>query len=243
MTNTAGWCPTPGTAPTKDPANVQSTVNVSYLCENGWQPLLITGFFRDALIRQWSNAANIVAPEMKQYLWSEQPGSGILIESVFRYRPEMVEKRPAIMIKRNSMRNMPIGMNSLITGVGANEYQTERGAIERYTTLFVGSHTFFCIHRSGAATEMLATEVLTHMVESMPPIRRFLGLRQFAVTEFGAIQELEESTENFVIPITIGWCYDHTWELREESLPLQSIALSSLLGSGSSGIGTPFQGV
>ena len=242
MTNTAGWCPTASPAPAKDPAQVQSTIDVSYLCERGWQPLLITGFFRDTLIKQWSNPQNIITPELKQYLWSEQPGSGILIETVFRYRPDMVEERPAIMIKRNSIRNMPIGMNGLMTGAGANAYQTERGAIERYTTLFVGSHTFFCIHKSGAATEMLATEVKTHMVESTPVIRRFLGLRQFSVTEFGAIQELEESTENFVIPITVGWCYEHNWELREESLPLQSLTLSSLLGADTA-LGTPFQGV
>ncbi len=242
MTNTAGWCPTASPAPVRDPANVQSTIDVSYLCERGWQPLLITGFFRDLLIRQWSNPDNITSPEMKQYLWSDQLTSGILIESVFRYKPETVEKRPAIMIKRNSFRNIPIGINGLINGAGANQYLTERGAIEQYATLFAGSHTFFCIHKSGAAVEILASELLGHLVAAIPPIRRTLGLRQFAVTEVGDINELEESTENFVVPLTVGWCYEHTWELREESLPLQSVSLRSLLGSETE-ISSTFQGI
>ena len=102
--NTAEWCPPSVPPPDRDAPKVQSTVDISYLCDNGWQPLLITGFLRDLLIRQWANPANIISPEMKQYVWKEQVNSGILIESVYRYRPDLVEKRPAIMIKRNAFK-------------------------------------------------------------------------------------------------------------------------------------------
>jgi hypothetical protein len=241
--STADWCPTPSDPQQKDPCNTQSTINVSYLCQNGWQPLLITGFFRDLLIRQWADAGNIVSPEMKQYVWKEDQSSGILIESVFRYRADLVEKRPAIMIKRNSFRNMQTGFSGQIFGGGAAAYQNEKGAISRHTTLFVGSHTLFCIHGTGASTEILATEVMQHLIGCLWPIRKNLGLRQFSVTEVGAIQELEEASENYVIPITVGWGYEHTWQLYEESLPLQSVSITGLFGEDlSTSLGTNYQG-
>jgi len=194
-------------------------------------------------VRQWSNAGNIIAPEMKQYLWSEKRNSGILIESVYRFRADMVEKRPAIMIKRNSFKNMQTGFAGQMQGLGSVAYENEKGAISRHTTLFVGSHTLFCIHGKGAATEILATEVMHNLVACLWPIRRHLGLRQFSVTEVGAIQEIEESNENYVVPITIGWGYEHTWELREESLPLQSVSLTGLLGGDLEvALGTNYQG-
>jgi hypothetical protein len=195
------------------------------------------------LIRQWSNPLNIISPEMKQYVWSEAPSTGILIESVYRWRADVVEKRPAIMIKRNSFRNMQTGFAGQIFGGGLAAYENEKGAISRYTTLFFGSHTLFCIHGTGASAEILASEVMGHLVACSWPIRRHLGLRQFSVTEVGNIQELEESNENYVVPITVGWGYEHTWQLREESLPLQSVSLTSLLGPDSRiGLGTTYQG-
>lgn len=241
--STADWCPNPVESQPRDPAKVQSLIDVSYLCQNGWQPLLITGFLRDTLIRQWSNPLNIISPEMKQYIWKETPDTGILIESVFRYRADVVEKRPAIMIKRNSFRNMQLGFAGQIFGAGMTAYPNEKGAITQHAAIFVGSHTLFCIHKTGAATEILATEVLGHLTAFSWPIRRNLGLRQFSVTEVGNIQELEEASENHVIPITVGWGYEFTWQLKEESLPLQSLSLGDLLGAdGELSLGTTYQG-
>lgn len=60
-------------------------------------------------------------------------------------------------------------------------------------------------------------------------MRDHLGLLQFAVTEVGAIAEVEEATENFVVPITVGWAYQETWELQVESLPIKRIPLSIIL--------------
>ncbi len=239
--SSAEWCPTPDTPASKDACGTQSTIDLSYLCANGWQPLLITGFFRDLLIRQWSSKTNLVNPEMQQYLWKPDKTSGILIESVHRYRDDLVGKRPAIMIKRNTFRNIQTGLGGRIFGGGAAAYENEKGAISRHTTLFAGSHTLFCIHGTGASTELLAAEVISHIVASLNPIRKELGLRQFSVTEVGAIQEIEESTENYVIPITVGWCYEHVWELREVSHPLQSVSLTGLFG-GEVGLGSNYQG-
>lgn len=241
--NTADWCPPSLPSPERDAPKVQSTIDVSYLCDNGWQPLLVTGFLRDLLIRQWADPHNIISPEMKQYVWKEKVSSGIVIESVYRYRPEFVEKRPAIMIKRNAFRDTPLGLSGgLIFGGGAAAYENEKGAISRHATMFVGSHTLFCIHGTGASTEILAAEVTGHLIACMWPIRQHLGLRNFSVADVGAIQELEESTENYVIPITVGWAYEHVWQLKKESLPAQGFSFTNVLDGDNVSLNSPYQG-
>jgi len=240
--STTEWCPTPGEAPQKDECQPQGTIHIDYLCEYGWQPLLITGFLRDFLVRQWGNADNILSPEMKQYVWSGKSDSAILIESVHRYRSDVVGKRPAIMIKRNAFRNMQTGFIGQIFGGGAAAYENEKGAISRHTTLFIGSHTLFCIHGTGASTEILASEVVGQLIAAMYPVRKRLKLRQFSVTEVGAIHKLEESSENYVIPITVGWCFEHVWQLKLESLPLQQVSLTGLLGDDTKRLATTYQG-
>lgn len=233
--STANWCSDSSSSgdAEKDAFGVQSTVKLSYLCANGWQPLLITGFIRDFLQRQWCDALNVINPELHQYLWHETAPSSIVIESVHRHRFDKVERRPAILIKRNSFRNMPLGIAASIMGGGMVAYPTEKGAITRYTTLFVGSHTLFCIHQTGASAEILAAEVMGQLIGFMVPIRQLLGLRQFSVVEVGAVQPITtEASENMVVPITVGWCYELNWQLREQSLPLQDISFVGILGDG-----------
>ena len=47
-----------------------------------------------------------------------------------------------------------------------------------------------------------------------------MKLAKFQVTEVGEVSEIEESTENYVVPITIGWAYQETWRLSPEAMKL-----------------------
>ena len=225
MSTPEDWCETT-TPSSKDPAHTQSPYfNVDSLCENGWQPLLLTGLFRDMFIRHFSAEDSIRANDLKQFIWKEDASSGIVIESVYRWRGDLVEKRPAILVKRNAYRQSRLGINDAVMGAGTSGslYKNERGAIHLHTVNWVGSHTIFCIHGTGASCEILASEVVDELTMFAPPIRQQLLLMDFQVTEVGAISELEEASENYVIPVTVGWVYNKTWELFEESLPLREV--------------------
>ena len=225
MSTPEDWCETT-TPSSKDPAHTQSPYyEPDSLCENGWQPLLLTGMFRDMLIRHFSTKESIRANDLKQFIWKEDASSGIVIESVYRWRGDLVEKRPAILVKRNAYRQSRLGINDSIIGVGASGslYKNERGAIHLHTVNWVGSHTIFCIHGTGASCEILASEVVDELTMFSPAIRQQLLLMDFQVTEVGAISELEEASENYVIPVTVGWVYNKTWELFEDSLPLREV--------------------
>jgi len=228
MSTQEDWCVTTPPTP-KDEATTQSPYfQPDSLCENGWQPLLLTGLFRDMLIRHFASEETIRADDLKQFIWKEDATSGIVIESVHRWRGDLVEKRPAILVKRNAYRQTRLGINDEVMGAGTSGalYPNERGAISLHTVNWTGSHTIFCIHGTGASCEILASEVVDELTMFAPAIRQYLSLVDFQVTEVGAINELEEASENYVIPVTVGWVYNKTWELKLESLPLREVVMS-----------------
>lgn len=181
----------------------------------GLRPLLITGIIRDVLKNHFNVKENIESEYLKENLWTPERNTGILIESIHRWREELVEKRPAVIIKRNAMRNLRIARQDRL-GI-------DRQGDSNFATLWVGSHTLFCIHGTGASTEILATEVQREMTQFGPFIADSFGFFKFQCTEVGAVSEIEEATENFVVPLTIGWAYQETWRLTQESHKLSAI--------------------
>ena len=193
----------------------------SNVCITGWRPLLITGLIRDMLTRHFMVPTGIEETDLRRYLWRADERTGILIESIFRWRGELVEKRPAVIIKRNAYQNVSLG-------IGDRMGITEQGH-EDFCTFWAGSHTLFCIHGSGAGAEILATEVQRELTQFAPVIVEYLGLMRMRPTEVGAISEVEEARESFVVPVTIGWIYQETWRLQLESMKLHRLPLSVLL--------------
>lgn len=193
----------------------------SALCSLGWRPILLTGLFRDVLTRHFETPSNVEDVDLQQFVWRPDERTGILIESVYRWRSELVEKRPAVIIKPNARQNLRVG---IADALGADE----RGHL-LFQTFWIGSHTLFCIHGSGAGADILATEVQRELTQFGPVIQQSLGLYRLQVTEVGAAFEVEEAKESFAVPVTVGWAYDERWTVKYESLHLRKIPLSTLL--------------
>lgn len=210
------WCASESPEPeAQDRRQLLGHATASALCHTGWAPIILQGLFRDILVRHFSEANHIEMPDLRKLIWREDPPTGILIESVQRWRGDLTEKRPAILIKRNAFKNLRATIGDL-TG-------TDEEGNDNYVTFWVGSHTLFCIHGTGASVDILATEVQRELTQFAPVYVKLLGLHKFQVTQVGEISELEEATENFVVPITIGWAYEETWRLEPEALRLMAI--------------------
>lgn len=194
---------------------------VSNLCSVLPRPLIITGLLRELMVRHFSKAEYIETPELAHLLWQSGEKTPILISSITKWEPETTERRPAIIIKRNSYRNRRMGIGDRNQGPS-----TDRFGDNHYTTFWVGSHTLFCIARSGGQAELLATEVQRELHQFHPLIRRSALLHRFQVTEVGAIAEVEEATENFVVPVTVSYAYEDRWVLSQEAPVLRSLRLS-----------------
>lgn len=193
----------------------------SALCSMGWRPIMITGMLRDQLTRHFATPMNIEDQDLRRLVWREDERSAILIESIYRRRADLLQKRPAVIIKPNSRRNLRLGILDF-AGTTAQGHRL-------FKTYWVGSHTLFCIHGSGASADILATEVQRELTEFAEALREELGLHLFQVTEVGAVASVEEARENFVVPVSVGWAYEESWQLELESRKLRTVALSVLL--------------
>ena len=212
------WCPDPGElAADQDRKQLAMHTVQDSLCQLGMRPLILTGALRHILIQLFSDPSQIEEPDLRASIWRPGTATDILIESVTKWTGDLVEVRPALLIKRNAYRNLRLGINDHV-GLTPETF-------DFYNTAWVGSHTIFCINGSGATTELLATEVQRALTQFGPAIAPALQLMRFQVTEVGEVSEVEESKKNFGCPINIGWAYQEGWELSRESLKLMDVAM------------------
>lgn len=211
------WCPESTAEVPQDTKRLLSCFTGEWR-HLGLRPLLITGIIRDVLKHHFNVTENIENSALGDAIWTPGRDTGILIESIHRWRGDLVEKRPAVIIKRNPMRNLRVVKGDL-KGID------EQGD-SNYVTLWVGSHTLFCIHGTGASTEILATEVQREMTQFGPFIAESFDFFKFQCTEVGAVSEVEEATENNVVPVTVGWAYQETWKLVRSAHKLSAIQFS-----------------
>jgi hypothetical protein len=209
------------TAP-PSPTQVLGT-RYSSLCSLLGRPLIMTGLFRDILIRHFAASAYIEEPDLRHLIWKTGEDTNILIESVYRWRPELTEHRPAVLVKRNAYQNQRRGIGDRRQGAPADRY-----GHDKFTTLWVGSHTLFCVGGSGAQAELLGSEVQRELTQFGPAIAAVTGLLRLQVTQIGAVAELEEAQENWVVPVTVGYGYEESWEIRPQALRLSRVSLSLL---------------
>lgn len=186
--------------------------------------ILLTGFLRDHFVRHFASEVTIEQQSLQRLIWRDGERTQILIESTHRWEPRTTGLRPAILISRNTMRNRR-------AGIGDREQLNAVDALgnEHYLTFWVGSHTLFCIGGTGAQAEALSTEVRRDLHEFGPQILRTFCLHRFQVVEVGKISELEESTENFAVPVTVGWAFQERWKLLQQAPRLKRISLSYLM--------------
>lgn len=215
------WCQ-PGDPDPVDPAGPELIpMAASALCSLGIRPLTITGVVRDVLTRHFAAPLGPEAEDLRRYVWRDDERTGILIESIHRWRGALVEKRPAVIVKRNSYQNMRWGIADRVR-------VNDRGFYE-FSTGWVGSHTAFCIAGKGAAADILSTEVARLLHHWGQTLVEDLGLMRFGVTTVGDVSEIEEAREGFVVPVTVGWCYQESWQIKLESMTLRRLPVSVLL--------------
>lgn len=201
-----------------------ASASPSSICSLLPQELILTGLFRDLLIKHFSTANQVEEPSLKHLIWQGSERTDILIESVHAWTPQMAHRRPAVLIKRDDCNYLPMGIGDRRQGPPADS----RGD-PHYVRYWMGSHTLFCIGGTGAQAELLATEVKRYLSHFGPLIRETIDLKQFRVVRIGAVGQLEEAAENFVVPVSVGYTFEDRVIIRENSPALHAISLSLLL--------------
>lgn len=198
---------------------------LSAICQMLPRPQTMTGLFVEHFQRHFSETNFREDGTLRELIWRDTDTTNILIESVWQWLPRTTNLRPAIIVKRN-------GYTFQRVGIGDNRHQlqpTDSSGVPHYFALWIGSHTLFAIGGSGAQAELLGAEVQREMTQFAPALRESLGLMRLEVQEVGPVQLLEEAQDNFVVPITVSYCYPEAWLLRRQAPTLKTISLSTLL--------------
>ncbi len=180
---------------------------ISHLCSDMPQPLLMTGVMINWMRMHFGSSSRINLEDLQDYIWTDSVDSVLTIESVYKYDAAKSEKRPGIFIKRNAWKVERQGIDD------RKMLATNFDAWPQYLAFFKGSHTLFCVAGESAEAELLATEVYRELIMSGPRARQVFGLLRFVVTDIGEVSLLEEATENFVVPITVAYGGQLSWQI------------------------------
>lgn len=210
-------------APQEDPPLLFGAELASAICSLGVRPQILTGYFIEHLRRHFQ-PSSIEESDLRRLIWRGDDTSAILVKSIFEWDPRTTEKRPALLVKRNAYRNHRVGIADKLQAPGMDE---QGNAL--FETFWIGSHTIFCIAKTGAQAELLGTEVQRELTQMGPIVLSALSLYKYQVQEVGPIVEIEEATEDFAVPVTVIWAYHEAWKLRPIAPILRGVKLEQLL--------------
>lgn len=204
---------------------------LSALCSYGVTPLVMTGAIRQLLIQRFSDARNILNATLRERIqregvWSEDASTGILIESLHRWRPELTESRPGLVIKEG-------GWNWQRMGIGDIDGEDFRSGRKYFGGYWYGSHTIFALADEGAEAQILASEAMKCMLWFEEEICKQFELQRFVPVSHGEVSALKESRENYVVPLVVAYVVPEFWYIQPDAPRLKRIVwrASEVLGS------------
>lgn len=195
-------------------------------------PYVLGGYFLQFARLHFSDARNIINPDLKQYIWSaDDTASKILMEPSFKHKAVNTQQRPAILVKR-------AGVTPMYPGFGDGQYTSHldregpmAGKHEGidFTAIVRGGHILQCIGQTGAEAEALAWEVFMAFSGYKWVIKKDANLGKFIVGEVPPVEKWDENKESWIVGINLVWAYTFDWTLVQEAPILKKIGLDSIV--------------
>ena len=205
------------------PENRSQTL--SALCSYGQSPLVMTGALRQVLIQHFSDVRNILNATLRERMtregvWSEGTETGLMIESLHQWRPELTETRPALILKEGDWTWQRMGIGDQM----GDELRTGKLNFGGY---WQGSHTVFALAKEGAEAQILAIETIKCFLWFQQIIMEQLELQRFVPISLGSVAALKESREHYVVPIVVGYVVPEFWYLQPDAPRLKRIVFKA----------------
>jgi len=196
---------------------------VSALCSLMPRPLLITGLLIQWLRSHFSRAPNVEDETLRDTLWAADVSTtGIVIDSVYNWKPEQTDYRPGVFVKRGPWKILRYGIDDRkMLGV------TQSGN-PHYQNFVQGTAVVFCVAQKPAETEILAAEVYRELMMFGPRARESFNILRFVVTDVSELSLLEEAAEHYVIAITCAYGAQHNWEIAKNAPVLKTLKMTFL---------------
>lgn len=188
---------------------------LSALCSYGVTPLVMTGALRHVLIQHFSDPRNILNSTLRGRIerdgvWTEGQNTGLLIESLQMWRPELTEARPGLVLNSGQWNWKRIGIGDQ----AGEDYRSGRRFFGGY---WQGSHTVFALAKEGAEAQILAIEVMKALLWYEAEIAQQLELQRFIPVSIGEIAALKEAREHYVIPLVVAYEVPEFWYIQPDA--------------------------
>lgn len=186
----------------------------SYFQSKSATTYTLNGAFITLIRRHFSSAENIECESLKNYAWSsDDKVSRILIEPVYKWKPEVIQQRPAVIVKRGPWKIQQMGIGSKVHG----EPELDGYAEAEQQVLVAGTHTFFCIGTTGLEAEEVGIEVAHCLLCFMELIRTQFCLGRFIVADIAPVSKLDECQDHFGVPVNVEYMLQWNWKLLRQS--------------------------
>lgn len=199
--------------------------SISALCHYGVTPTVMTGALRQVLIQHFGDTRNILNATLRGRLeregvWREDVNTGIVIESLHRWRPELTSAKPALILKENEWQwdRRGIGDQS------GDDVFTARRFFQGYWN---GSHTIFALATESVEAQLIAIEAMKCLLWFESEISQQLNLQRFIPVSIGAVATLKEARENYVVPIVVAYTVPEAWYLQEDAPKLKQLVFKT----------------
>jgi hypothetical protein len=216
--------------PVDDQTTFVDMNTVTSLCTTQVATEIMTGIFTRLLQQHFSDPANLSYNQntepgqkmLEDYIWtSDNTTTKIQIQPVWKYNPQDVQRRPALYVKRNKWETKRIAMNDGMT-IGPSNGQVKG---EFHVRQIDGSHTVFCVGRTGAEAELLGQEVTDLLMCFAPLLREDLKLHRLEVPEVDSVALVDEDVERYVVPVTATYTAMKTWRIDKVAPWLKTIGI------------------
>ncbi len=181
----------------------------------------MTGALRQVLIQHFSDVRNILNATLRTRLtregvWSEGTNTGIVIESLHRWLPELTEARPGLILKEGIWQWQRMG-------IGDQTGEDFRSGRRYFGGYWNGSHTIFALAKEGAEAQVLAVEAMKCLMWFEEEIAVQLELQRFMPVSIGEVAALKESREHYVVPIVVAYSVPEFWYIQPDAPRLKRI--------------------
>jgi len=183
------------------------------------------GALRQILIQHFADQRNILNGTLRKKferdgVWREGTDTGIVIESLHKWEPELTEARPALILKEGAWQWQRMGIGDQAGGddISGRRY---------FGGYWQGSHTIFALANEGAEAQILAIEALKslHMFEQEIMVQ--LELQRFVPVSIGEVSALQESSENYVVPIVFAYTVPDWWTVIQDAPRLKQVVFKA----------------
>ena len=171
-------------------------------------PLSLTSMIIEVLKNYFVNN------EEYPYVLGDPSRSTISILESAQFKPDEIQKRPAIITKREAIQ---IGRQCIGDVSSANEDSVS------FIVNFSGTFTVTCLATLPQEAEVMAREALQCLLIFQNIISRDFNFLRFQVVNIGGTFQKDEWKEAFGIPISIVYEISKKWTLKPDALPIKKV--------------------